>query len=644
MVIFKRVVTFIPLIISSIFTLAQIKISFESELQRLKNIHTLPQYIEGSLVKQISSYDTTGGNDDGFGGRYSYLRKEPSGGLVIFDAKGQGVIERIWTPTPTNDILDFYFDNSSEPGLSIKFRDLFNNSIVPFVKPIADHKVGGYYSYVPIPYKKGCKIVFRGEKILFHQIQYREYDERYDVQSFDMTAVTRNELLLNKVKQLWGTDHRSIQNFYPKGTKMIQKEITLSPGNITSLASFNQGGRILGIELSPSGVFEGILKQVDLKITWDDEKMPAIYIPVADFFGFAYGERSMKSMLLGSNDDKLYCYIPMPFDKSASVDLVYRSNKGVDRSFNLLTTIYYTHEKRVSTQEGRFYCYWKNEKPALGEPYVFLHGNGKGHYIGTLLQGQAIDFTHFTEYFEGDDYTEIDGKMTAHGTGSEDYFNGGWYAQPGGWVERLGAPLSGCLEYSLPLGRTGGYRFFLTDKMPFYKSILHSIEHGPEQNNRSVNYISAALYYADNPIIKINPPSNKITKVYIPDTLTFYTRLMRHLTYNGNLIFENDMARLVGNENASLNINVSEIPLGKYELYLHIIKSDAESIEVGIADASSVQNWKNVVMDKTKFPKDVLIGKIDISDASIPINILFKCKETDPNVVFDRVALHKISN
>lgn len=643
--ILTRIITCILLVSScSLLSLAQIKVSFESELRRLMDIHVLPQYIEGTIVKQISSYDTTGGNDDGFNGYYSYIRKEPSGGLVIFEAKEQGVIERIWTPTPTQDTLDFYFDNNSKPGFSIRFCDLFNNRIFPFVKPIADQKVGGNYSYVPIPYRKGCKIVFRGEKILFHQIQYREYDERYSVQSFDIATVSNHASLINKIRNIWNNDDRSIYNFYPGGFHVLRKNIRLSPGNTASLAHLHKGGRILGIELSPSHVFEGLFKQIDLKISWDDEKAPAVYVPLADFFGFAYGVRSMKSLLLGANDAKLYCYIPMPFDKKASIELVYRKRDVDTEILDLSVVVYYTDERRNVLKEGRFYCYWKNENPPLGKPYVFLSGNGKGHYIGTLLQGQATDFTHFTEYFEGDDYTEIDGKMTMHGTGSEDYFNGGWYAQPGGWVERLGSPLSGCLEYSLPLGRTGGYRFFLLDKMPFKKSILHTIEHGPEQNNRAVNYISAALYYADHPVTTINLPANESTKIYTPDTLTFYTRLMRHLTYNGSLIFRNEKAQLVGSENASLNINALEIPKGRYELYLHIEKSEVESIEIKIADASNVQNWHNVRFNKDRLPANILIGRVDISVPSIPINILFKCKNANPGLVFDRVALYKIDN
>ncbi|WP_018626171.1 glycoside hydrolase family 172 protein [Niabella aurantiaca] len=627
-------------LMSTVDLRAQVPVSFATELERLSNLQLLPRYMEGTVVKQVSSYDTTGGNDDGFGGKYSYLRKE-AGGLVIFDHEGQGVIERIWTPTPTDDTLDFYFDGDTRPGLSIRFRDLFNGTVAPFLKPLADHKVGGFYSYIPIPYQKGCKIVFRGKKILFHQIQYRTYDGLYKVRTFKKEDAGRERQRLQKAVALWADPDRDVRNFYPAAPAVITKKLLLRPGSSAVVAALQQGGRILGLELKPAAAFNGIWKQLDLKITWDDEPGPAVWVPVADFFGFAYGSRSMESLFLGATGAKVYSYIPMPFDRKAKIELVYRNGYKDLQPVELFATVSYTYEKRNAAKEGRFYALWKNEHPPLGAPYVFLEGQGKGHYIGTLLQGQATDFTNFTEFFEGDDATTIDGSMTLHGTGSEDYFNGGWYAQPGGWVERLGAPLSGCLDYSLPLGRTGGYRFFLTDKMPFRKSILHTIEHGPVRNNRLVQYTSVALYYATGPIARSVAPDNERTRVWVPDTVTFYTRLMRHLTYNGNLQLQQGAAALTGKDNAVLNINVSEVPRGKYRIFLHQVKAATNQLEVRIADAVRVQDWRSVAVIGGNQPVSLLIGEVEITDASIPVSVLFRSGDPQPGLVFDRVMFAK---
>ena len=43
----------------------------------------------------FSSYDRTGGNDDGFDGTYSKLRVE-EGNSVLAELEGPGIIQRIW--------------------------------------------------------------------------------------------------------------------------------------------------------------------------------------------------------------------------------------------------------------------------------------------------------------------------------------------------------------------------------------------------------------------------------------------------------------------------------------------------------------------------------------------------------------------
>ncbi|MDR2927946.1 MAG: hypothetical protein LBV41_07090, partial [Cytophagaceae bacterium] len=71
------------------------RITVEDELKQLYRLELLPHYRQG-IVEQESSYDRTGGNDDGFSGKYSSIRREGNT-LVLADLKGAGVINRIWT-------------------------------------------------------------------------------------------------------------------------------------------------------------------------------------------------------------------------------------------------------------------------------------------------------------------------------------------------------------------------------------------------------------------------------------------------------------------------------------------------------------------------------------------------------------------
>jgi hypothetical protein len=137
----------------------------------------------------------------------------------------------------------------------------------------------------------------------------------------------------------------------------------------------------------------------------------------------------------------------------------------------------------------------------------------KEHYIGTILQAQGLR-PGMTYFFEGDDSTVIDGSLRLHGTGSEDYFNGGWYALMDRWDGPMSLPLHGALDYSLPFCRTGGYRFYLNDKLSFEKSLHHSMEHGPVGNKIHSGYTSIGFYYAATPPSSILMPEENLCKIF----------------------------------------------------------------------------------------------------------------------------------
>ena len=110
------------------------------ELRQLYRVDLLPEYRSNSKVELISTYDTTGGNDDGFSGKYSFVRKEGNY-LVLADLKGPGVVNRIHTPTPTDKMLAFYFDGEKTPRIRVPFIELFSGKIKPFLKPLVGNEV-----------------------------------------------------------------------------------------------------------------------------------------------------------------------------------------------------------------------------------------------------------------------------------------------------------------------------------------------------------------------------------------------------------------------------------------------------------------------------------------------------------------------
>ena len=125
--------------------------------------------------------------------------------------------------------------------------------------------------------------------------------------------------------------------------------------------------------------------------------------------------------------------------------------------------------------------------------------------MGVILQSQGFE-SGKTLFFEGDDQTTIDGKLVINGTGSEDFFNGGWYDVPDRWEKRMSFPLSGCLGYAKHLGRTGAYRLLIGDAYAYKESLLQTIEHAGEKNSIPTDYCSVSFLYSDSKVAAPLPP------------------------------------------------------------------------------------------------------------------------------------------
>jgi hypothetical protein len=97
---------------------------------------------------------------------------------------------------------------------------------------------------------------------------------------------------------------------------------------------------------------------------------------------------------------------------------------------------------------------------------------------------------------EGDEQFTCDGELRIHGTGTEDGFNCGWYAVPGRLNGPGATPLTGFPVYRMEEQRNiaVAFRWYLTDPVPYEKSIQAELEHGGT-NDVNANYRTAAFYY-----------------------------------------------------------------------------------------------------------------------------------------------------
>ena len=604
--------------------------------EELYRLDRLPAFKNSVRIGSVSSYDRTGGNDDGFSGKYSFVRKDPEG-LILADLKGPGVIYRIWTPTPTDDVMEFLFDGEPKPRLEVKFRELFLGNHPAFPRPLVGFGVGGYYCYVPLPFAKSCVVRVRAPKMQFYQINYALY--RQDTPIASLKPQPSESYLAERAKagQLLRSAGGDITQFSaPPGARVEVNRTTLSlqPRSTVKIFQASRGGRIVGLRISPASALAGKARDLLLRISFDGAE-PAVTCPIGDFFGYAWGQAAMQSLLVGTSGETNYCYFPMPFDRSALVEVVSERTAPVE----LRAEVLHTAVPRAAN-EGKFYALWRRENPTrLGEPYTFIETEGRGHLVGVVLQAQGFE-SGKTLFFEGDDQTTIDGELVIHGTGSEDFFNGGWYDVPDRWDKRLSFPLSGCLGYAKHLGRTGAYRFFLGDAYAFRKSLSQTIEHSGEKNDILTDYCSVTYLYSEQrPTAKLEVPPLKERAVKDLDEVVFpaWWQLPIAGWSFDHASLTRKMQKIDKEEVRYLSLEASgrdwfgahflspicDLPVSaKYAIYIEAVKGPGQAFVQLFQNENPVGEQVDLYALKPVKSGRLLLGRLDLAEG--PNNLMFK--------------------
>jgi hypothetical protein len=604
-------------------------------IEDLYRLDRLPAFKDSLRIGSVSSYDRTGGNDDGFSGKYSFVRQEPEG-VVIADLQGPGVIFRLWTPTPSDDVMEFFFDGEARPRIEVKFRELFLGQHPTFPRPLVGFGAGGYYSYVPLPFAKSCVIRVRAPKIQFYQVNYALYAPGTPIATFQPEPSPEGRQHRERALDLFRRAGADISEFTaPPGTKVLtsRSSISLPPHSTKTLFQSRKGGRLVGLRLSPSEAIAGKARDLLLRISFDGEE-PAVAVPLGDFFGYAWGQPAMQSLLVGTSGTTNYCYFPMPFDRSVSVELVSERATPVQ----LQAEVLHVAAPRAKT-EGKFYALWRRENPTrIGEPFTFLETSGRGHLVGVVLQSQGFE-SGKTLFFEGDDETTIDGETVMRGTGSEDFFNGGWYDVPDRWEKRISFPLSGCLGYLKHLGRTGAYRLFLGDAYPYRQSLRQTIEHAGEKNSIPTDYCSVSYFYSEQrPTCNLQPPPVKERAVLDPTEVVFpawwQTPIYAWSFDNASLTRKKETINKEEVRYLSLSATgndwfgphflspIVEVPAaGDYDIYLEVVKGPGQAKVQLFRDENPVAEPVDLYAETPSKSSRLLVGRLNLAEGKNPIMI-----------------------
>lgn len=269
--------------------------------------------------------------------------------------------------------------------------------------------------------------------------------------------------------------------------------ITVESGETIKLGEITGSGIISRIWFAIYSKDENILRYLLLRFSWDDEKTPSVYAPMGDFFGTGFAEYvHHHNAMHGMTSGGFFSYWPMPFREKALLEVENRSDYPV-------THLYYNieyHESTLEEDDLYFHCRYNRKNPTeIDQNYKILSAEGHGHYVGCVLNMQSYDKGSLL-MLQGDEYITVDNEETPSliGTGTEDYFQGGWFWNKGAFH----APYHGLTVMDEVNSKYSAYRLHVPDAVPFNKSIKVEIEHG-HANMLQQDYSSVAYWYQQEP-------------------------------------------------------------------------------------------------------------------------------------------------
>jgi hypothetical protein len=446
----------------------------------------------------FSSYDRSGGNNDGFAGKYSKIRVE-GGNSVLAEVAGPGVIQRVWFTHTTDkrpglldgkrEHLKVYLDQGIAPALDVPLEQIFDGTLPQFPRPLSFEGSGGYVSYVPIPFRRGCKVVVQGLGVRFYQINIVTLPADVEVATFTEPATPERLRELATAAGFWSRPEAAESGQSPPLDLAVYKVRLLAHSQV--VYGLRPGpATVHSLRIRPATGFEEAWRASRLRITWDEADDPGVDVPIGHFFGWAEGAIPCRSLLAGENGGVWYNRFPMPYRREAILQ--------IDTQRPLEGIIEVQSRAGVAADAGYLHATFRGPAARALEDFTWLSEPGRGHFAGVLLitEGKA----KLPYWLEGDDRFRVDGRLAIHGTGSEDYFNCGWYALPGRLDRPASYPLHGFTVYRpIPDGwRAAAYRWHLADPVPFSRCIDAGIEHGGD-NRFDADYRALVLWYSDRP-------------------------------------------------------------------------------------------------------------------------------------------------
>ncbi|MGA3241806.1 MAG: DUF2961 domain-containing protein [Bryobacteraceae bacterium] len=465
-----------------------------------------------------STYDRSGGNERADASHFLY--QEADDFNVTLDVQSPGVLYFVrynhWHGSPWHYEVDHKDHILQETSTADPLHPANGSVFLPerlFPKPLAwtwaDTK-GADLSWVPIGFSQSFRMAYSRT---FYGTGYYIYHQFVDGAKLSR-AITSWDGNTPPDADVLDLLSRTGSDLAPAGTGGVREQsgqLQLPANRMISVWTDAHGpSMVRALEFSVPRAQALAFSKARLRVTWDGRRSASIDAPISLFYGagILYNrdnrEYLVKSfpMVVRYGPDRVYlsCYFPMPFFRSARVELTGADVAIADVEWKVRSAPYRDPANFV----GYFHATYRDHPaPEPGKDLVLLdttRTEGGGDWSGQFV-GTSFIFSHeaLLNTLEGDPRFFFDDSRTpqAQGTGTEEWGGGGDYW--GG--ENMTLPFAGH-----PTGAKSAqtavseedkiesaYRFLLADLMPFGKNARIQLEHGGV--NESTQHYETVTYW-----------------------------------------------------------------------------------------------------------------------------------------------------
>ncbi|MEV8376504.1 DUF2961 domain-containing protein [Kribbella sp. NPDC056861] len=609
--------------------------------QTYRALDQLPYLSPGTSARMFSGFARDGSNNDGFDGKYSCLKEIPAG-CVIAEDSGPGQIDSIWFTRLRNgvpDVTDTGTISITLDGVAVLNRSLkeVTDGVgpAPFKSPlVANHtrSGGGFQIKVPMPYRQSMQIVVQRNPLFYH-VNYRHFTDADGITRFDPADPATD--VLQRLAAAGTADPKPAQ---PGSTTTTSTRSVANNAEV-AFGSLDGPGAISRLRLRFPGATpsDATLAGLRLRISYDGRT--TVDSPVGEFFGTGLGAYPVRSLMFAADPAAggwFTSWWPMPYRSNATVTLVNRSGVAISNVEVELTQApdpKWTADLAPGGPAAYFTAVSKAGRPAFGDDWTVVDQSGRGKFVGishTMSIGAESGVNQ--GYLEGDERIQVDGSSTPqqHGTGTEDFYEGGWYFYGGAFT----APFNGNPgheQQAAGCARTcdGVYRLMIGDAVSYNSGFRFGIEHG-QQNDWFVDYGSTAYLYTQPTVstretdaVDVGDAADRIAHQYTDSGAQ--TELTS--TYEGDLdsLPRTDQVRS-GTGTASFRVAVD--PANQGVLLRRTADQAAKYQEVAVSvDGVPVGNWRQPLgnpqmrwlSDEFPLPGSATSGKSAVTVTLTPV-------------------------